>query len=97
MKIAGLTIAVTAAVTIVATSALAQQERSGLVTKIDRINGTIAIRNNPDATVGASPGAAEEFKVQDAARLNALHAGDRVTFAVSDTPGAKIITKIEKK
>ena len=97
MKIAGLIMAATAALSIAGTSALAQQMRTGMVTGIDRISGTISIRDVPDGTTGANAGAAtEDFKVQDGAKLNALHAGDRVTFAVSDTAGSKTITKIDR-
>ena len=97
MKIAGMIIAATAALSIAGTSALAQQVRTGMVTRIDRISGTITIRDMPEGTVGANTAAAtEEFKIQDSARLNALHAGDRVSFAVSDTAGTKTITKIDK-
>jgi Cu/Ag efflux protein CusF len=97
MKIAGMIVVATAALSI-GTAALAQQPRTGMVTKIDRISGTISIRDISDGTVGATTGTAtEEFKVQDGARLNALHAGDRVTFAVSETQGTRTITKIDKK
>ena len=97
MKIAGMIMAVTAALSIAGTSALAQQMRTGTVTRIDRISGTISIKDMPDGTTGANAGAAtEEFKIQDGARLNVLHAGDRVTFAVSETAGTKTITKIDK-
>lgn len=97
MKIAGIIMAATAALSIVGTAALAQQQRTGMVTRIDRISGTITIRDMPDGTTGANAGAAtEEFKIQDGARLNVLHAGDRVTFATSDTAGTKTITKIDK-
>ncbi len=97
MKIAGMIMAATAALSIVGTSALAQQVRTGMVTKIDRISGTISIKDMPDGTTGANDGAAtEDFKVQDGARLNALHAGDRVTFALSDAAGTRTITKIDK-
>ncbi len=68
-----------------------------MVTRIDRITGTISIKDVPDGTTGANTGAAtEEFKIQDGARLNVLHAGDRVSFAVSDAAGTKTITKIDK-
>jgi len=98
MKIAGMIMAAIAALSIAGTSALAQQMRTGMVTRIDRITGTISIKDVPDGTTGANVGAAtEEFKVQDGARLNALHAGDSVTFAVSDAAGTKTITKIDKK
>ena len=98
MKIAGMIMVAAATLGILGTSALAQQTRSGMVTRIDRINGTISIKDMPEgATVGANTGAtAEEFKIQDGAKLNALHAGDRVNFAVSDTEGTKTITKIDK-
>ena len=97
MKIAGMIMATTVALSIAGTAALAQQMRTGLVTRIDRISGTITIKDVPDGTTGANTGAAtEEFKVQDGARLNAVHAGDRVSFAVSDAAGTKTITKLDK-
>ena len=98
MKIAGMIVAATAALSIIGSSALAQQMRTGMVTRIDRISGTISIKDIPDGTVGANTSpATEEFKMQDGARLNELHAGDRVTFAVSESTGTKTITKIDKK
>ena len=97
MKIAGMILVATAALSIAGTSALAQQMRTGMVTRIDRISGTITIKDMPEGTVGTNASAAaEEFKIQDGARLNALHAGDRVSFAVSDTAGTKTITKIDR-
>jgi Cu/Ag efflux protein CusF len=97
MKFAGMIMVATAALSIVGTSALAQQARTGMVTRIDRISGTITIKDMPDGTTGANAGAAtEEFRIHDGARLNVLHAGDRVTFATSDTAGTKTITKIDK-
>lgn len=97
MKFAGMILAATAALSMIGSSAIAQQTRTGMVTRIDRISGTISIRDMPEGTTGANAGAAtEEFKVQDGARLNALHAGDRVSFAVSDTAGPKTITKIDR-
>jgi hypothetical protein len=75
----------------------AQQTLTGTVTTIDRINGTIAIQQAQSGTVGASAGGAtERFKVQDG-MLNTLHAGDKVTVSVTETGGAKTITKIEKQ
>lgn len=98
MKIAGMILAATAALSIVGSSAFAQQTRTGMVTRIDRISGTISIKDIPDGTVGANTSpATEEFKMQDGARLNEFHAGDRVTFAVSESSGTKTITKIDKK
>ena len=77
--------------------ALAQQALTGTVTTVDRINGTIGIRQTPSGTVGASGGgAAEQFKVQGNL-LDTLHAGDRVTFSVGETGQTKTITKLEKQ
>jgi Cu/Ag efflux protein CusF len=96
MRIAGMIMAA-AALSVAGTAAFAQQTRTGMVTRIDRISSTVSIRDMPDGTTGTNAGAAtEEFKVQDGARLNALHAGDRVIFAVSDAAGTKTITKIDK-
>lgn len=79
----------------------AQEARTGTITMLNRISGTITIQPVPsgteNATVGANTGgAAEQFKVQ-AGMLTTLHAGDRVTFSVSETGGTKTITKIEKR
>ena len=88
MKIAGMIMAATAALSIAGTAALAQQTRTGMVTRIDRISSTISIKDMPDGTTGTNAGAAtEEFKVQDGARLNALHAGDQGPEADRQVPG----------
>ena len=97
MKIAATILAAIAALSIAGTSAMAQEMRTGMVTGIDRISGTISIKDLPDGTTGAQDGAATgQFKVQDGARLEALHAGDRVSFTVSDDAGSKTITKIDR-
>jgi Cu/Ag efflux protein CusF len=97
MKMAKIVLAGTAAITLISSVAFAQQALTGTVTGIDRINGTIAIKQTQSGTVGANTGgAAEEFKVQNG-MLNALHAGDKVTFSATEMGGTKTITKIEKQ
>ena len=77
--------------------AMAQQSGEGTITGINRLNGTIAIQTQ-SGTVGASgAAAAEQFKVQDTALLEAVHAGDSVTFSVSESGGTKTITKIQRQ
>ena len=76
-------------------AASAQQNTTGMVTKIDRLNGTIAIQLTQSGTVGANTGGATEFKVQDAGALENIHAGDRVTFSVGDD--AKTVSKLQKE
>lgn len=99
MKIANIVLAGTAALIINSNSAAwAQQTLTGVVTKIDRIQGTIAIQREQSGTVGASTGGtAEEFKAQDRAALDTVHAGDMVTYSIAETAGIKTVTKLQKK
>jgi Cu/Ag efflux protein CusF len=83
------------AISICLPAAVAQQGSEGTITGINRLNGTIAIQQS--GTVGsASAPAAEEFKVQDGKLLEDIHAGDRVTFSVSEGNGLKTITRLER-
>jgi Cu/Ag efflux protein CusF len=98
MKIAKIVLAGSAALTIVSAAALAQQPLTGKITKLDRINGTVAIQQTQSGTVGVNTGgAAEEFKIRDGLSLDTWHAGDRVTFSATETNGIKTITKLEKQ
>jgi Cu/Ag efflux protein CusF len=98
MKIAKIILAGSAALTIISSAALAQQALTGTVTKIDRINRTIAIQQTQSGTIGANTGgASEEFKAQNGLSLDALHAGDKVTFSTTETGGIKTITKLQKQ
>ena len=98
MKFANLMIAGTTALTLISSAALAQQTMTGTVTRIDRVNGTVAIQQAQSGTVGAGGGgAAEEFKAQNGASLDAVHAGDKVNFSATGTGGTKTITKLERQ
>jgi Cu/Ag efflux protein CusF len=98
MKLANIMIAGAAALTIVSSSALAQQALTGTVTRIDRLNSTVAIQQTQSGTVGAAGGGgAEEFKVQNGASLDAVHAGDKVNFSATTTGATKTITKLERQ
>ena len=84
------------AVTIISSAALAQEALTGTLTQVDRIHRTVVIRQTQTGTVGANTGgAADEFKVQDGLSLDALHAGDKVTFSASQAGGVKTITKFQ--
>ena len=98
MKIAGVILAGTAALTIISSAALGQQALTGMVTKVDRINRIVAIQQTQSGTIGANTGgAAEDFKTQDGLSLDTLHAGDKVTFSATETGGIKTITKLQKQ
>jgi Cu/Ag efflux protein CusF len=78
--------------------ALAQQSQTGTVRVINRLDGTIAIRQTQDGTVGANGGGAMEQQfAASASLLDSVHAGDRVTFTTSEAGGKKTITKIERE
>ena len=84
------------AVSILATAASAQQNMTGTITKIDRLNSTISIQQTQSGTVGAGSGAIQEFKVQDINKLEPFHAGDKVNFSASEGGGTKTITDLKK-
>jgi len=82
--------------TVISSVTLAQQTLTGTVTTIDRINGTVAIQQTQSGTVGANTGGTtEQYKVQGAS-LDTLHAGDKVTFTVSESGGKKTITNFDR-
>jgi Cu/Ag efflux protein CusF len=96
MKIAKIILAGTAVLAITGSAAWAQQALTGMVTKVDRINHTVAIQQTQSGTVGANTGGTlEEFKAQDGLSLDSLHAGDKVTFSTSEAGGVKTITKFQ--
>lgn len=99
MKIAKIVLTSFAALAFISSAALAQQATTGTgtVTIVDRIHGTIAIRQSESGTVGANTsGDATTFKLKGAS-LDAVHAGDKVTFSATETGGTRTITKIDKR
>ena len=88
-----------AVITMLASSAFAD-DMTGMVTRIDRLNGTISIQQTQTGTVGAgtgSAGALQEYKAKDAAMLDAVHAGDRVSYTATETNGTGTLTKLQKQ
>jgi Cu/Ag efflux protein CusF len=97
MRLATITLAGAVAVSACMPSAMAEQATEGMITGINRLNGTVAIQQTPGGTVGANAPASEQFKVQDGALLESVHAGDRVTFSVTESGGVKTITKLQRQ
>jgi Cu/Ag efflux protein CusF len=98
MRPAKIILASATAVIVLTSAALAQQAANGMVTQIDRLNGTMAIQEIQSGTVGASGGgASQQFKVQDAQLLDNFHAGDRVTYSTTENDGVKTITKMQRQ
>ena len=82
-----------------ATSAFAD-DMTGMVTRIDRLNNTISIQQMQKGTVGGSAGGAgalQEYKAKDAAMLESVHAGDRVSYSATDSNGTGTLTKLQKQ
>ena len=88
-----------AALSMLATSAFAD-DMTGLVMRIDRLNGTISIQQTQKGTVGGSAGGAgalQEYKTKDAAMLESVHAGDKVNYSATDNNGTGTLTKLQKQ
>jgi Cu/Ag efflux protein CusF len=96
MKIATFLLAGTATLTLLGSAAFAQDDLKGQVTQVNRLNNTVAIRPIQDGTVGANTvGSEQQFKVKDGVSLEDLHAGNRITYSVTETGGTKTITKFK--
>lgn len=97
MRILRIIAASTAAMGALLSAAMAQQDMNGMITKIDRLTGTVAIQQTQSGTVGANAGGpVEEYKVQDRGSLEAFHAGDKVKFTITESGGSKTVTKLQK-
>jgi Cu/Ag efflux protein CusF len=99
MKMAKIVLTSCAALTLLGSAGWAQQPTTGtgMVTIVDRISGTIAIRPAQGGTVGANTaGTATEFKVKGVS-LDNVHAGDVVKYSATETDGTPTLTKIEKQ
>lgn len=98
MKKASIFVAGAAVLVLMSVPVSAQQDLIGIVTKIDRTRGTVAIQPEQSGTVGSSSGGtAAEFKTQDRSWLDAVHAGDKVSYSMSETGGVNTITKLQKQ
>jgi Cu/Ag efflux protein CusF len=98
LSIAKVIFAGAASLTLISSAALAQQSLTGIVTKVDRINGIVAIQQTLTGTSGANTGgASEDFKAQAGLSLDTVHAGDKVTFSAMESGGVKTITKVQKQ
>ncbi|MBI5319354.1 copper-binding protein [Bradyrhizobium sp.] len=82
----------------IGSAAPAQDAKTGMITQIDRINGTIAIQQPRNGTVGTTGGGStvKQYKVQGVS-LDSLHAGDQVSYTAAQSGGVDTVTKIEKK
>jgi len=98
LKITKVILAGTATVTLISSGALAQQNLTGLVTKVYRANGKITIQQTQSGTVGANTGGvAEDFEIKEGLRFDDVQAGDRLIFTVEEIGGVKTITKLQKQ
>jgi Cu/Ag efflux protein CusF len=99
MGTAKLSLAGVATLGMLVSTAFAEDNITGTVTKIDRLNTTIAIQQTQTGTVGGSSsgGVVREFKVKDANLLEDVHAGDRVNFSTAESNGSQAITKLKKQ
>lgn len=96
MKTATFLLAGIASLTILGSAAFAQDDQTGQVTQVNRLNNTVAIRPIQSGTVGANTaGSEQQFKVKDGVSLEDLHAGNRITYSTTETGGTKTLTKFK--
>ena len=105
MKSATFLLAGTAGIAMLVSVAFAQdqaakdqagKDQTGQVTRVNRLDNTISIRPIQDGTVGANAaGSEQQFKVKDGVSLEDLHAGNRITYSVTDNGGTKTVTKFK--
>ena len=68
---------------------------AGEVRKVDKENGTVTLRHERIVHLNMPP-MTMVFRVQDAAQLAPLKAGDKVRFRAEQVKGAYYATRIEK-
>src|SRR5581483_12020702 len=86
MKLTTLVLAGTATLILAGSAAFAQDDQTGQVTQVNRLNNTVAIRPIQNGTVGANTaGTEQQFKVKEGVSLEDLHAGNRITYSVTDS------------
>ena len=72
------------------------KELTGQVTQVNRLNNTVEVRPLQNGTVGANnAGSEQHFKVKDGVSLEDLHAGNHITYSVSESGGTRTITKFK--
>lgn len=77
--------------------ALAQSDMiDGQVTKIDESAGKVTIKHGPIKKLDMDEGMTMVFRVQDAAMLKGLKAGDKVQFEPDRVNGQFTVIKIQK-
>lgn len=98
MGTARLSLAGVAAFGTLMSPALADDNITGTITGINRLNSTLAIQRTQSGTVGGSSGGpVRQFKVKDVGMLESVHAGDRVTFSTTGSEGSETITTLKKQ
>ena len=75
----------------------AQQDLTGTLTIIDRIDRNVVIQRTQDGTVGASGGAGDVLKAPPTLSLDNVHVGDKVTYAATAPGAIRTLTKLEKQ
>ena len=78
----------------VALPAFAQELANGEVRKIDKDAGKITLRHGPIKSIDMPP-MTMVFRVQDAAMLEGVKAGDKVRFDAQKIGGQYVVIKME--
>jgi Cu/Ag efflux protein CusF len=97
MKLSRIIILGIAAAAMSSLGALAQESRSGTISRVDPATGTIAVSESGTTGSSSTMSAAQEYKLKDPLVLNAIKDGDRISFTVEEKDGVKTITKLQKQ
>jgi Cu/Ag efflux protein CusF len=103
MTVARFCLAAVAALVMVSSAALAQEDpTTGRIVRIDRGNGTITLQHKQSGTVGAAApiSLVDTYKIHEGLTLNglnALEAGDLVDFTAAEIGGVRTVMKIQKQ
>ena len=78
-------------------AALAQESKTGTITRLDEARGMVGISQAQDTTGSNAGSTTEEYKVRDGLVFNGFKEGDKVSFAFEDKDGVKSLTKLQKQ
>lgn len=79
-----------------APTATATVAGAGTVTAVDAVAGTVTINHEPIAAVGW-PAMTMQFTAENAAILQGISVGDRVTFEIKSPSEPSIVTAVRKQ
>ena len=79
-----------------ATTAVAAEDITGEVKKIDENAGKITLKHGAAKSLGMDEGMTMVYRVKDPAMLKQVKVGDKVKFEAEDADSGMVVTKLQK-